>query len=81
MLVTVEGTDTASVVSALTRQVQTLPDELMASLTWDPGLEMASHTNFTVRADVAVDFCDPKSPWAARLPREHCECVRWPRPG
>ena len=62
-LVRVTGKDTTSVVSALIREVQRLPTGLMASLTWDRGLEMAQHRRFAVATDVAVYFCDPKSPW------------------
>ena len=62
-LVKVRGKDTATVVRALSRHVQRLPDGLMASLTWDRGLEMAQHKAFTVATDVAVYFCDPQSPW------------------
>ena len=63
MLVKVKGRDTESVVSALSRQVRTLPKELRKSLTWDRGTEMASHKDFTVATDVQVYFCDPQSPW------------------
>ena len=63
MLVHVAGKDTTSVVSALIRQVQQLPSGLMASLTWDRGMELAHHRKFTVATDVAVYFCDPQSPW------------------
>ena len=62
-LVRVTAKDTTSVVSALIREVQRLPVGLMASLTWDRGLEMAHHHRFSVATDVAVYFCDPKSPW------------------
>ena len=62
-LIKVEGKDTESVVRALTRHVQRLPEGLMASLTWDRGTEMAEHKRFTVATDVAVYFCDPQSPW------------------
>jgi IS30 family transposase len=62
-LVQVEGKDTASVVSALIREVQRLPKGLMASLTWDRGMEMAQHQLFSVVTDVQVYFCDPRSPW------------------
>lgn len=63
MLVKIDGKDTASVVSALIRQVQNLPAELCRSLTWDRGMEMARHKEFTVATDVQVYFCDPQSPW------------------
>lgn len=63
MLVKVEAKDTASVVSALSRQVRKLPTRLRKSLTWDQGYELASHKQFTVATDVAVYFCDPRSPW------------------
>lgn len=63
MLVKVEAKDTTSVVSALSRQVRRLPARLRKSLTWDRGYELASHKQFTVATDVAVYFCDPRSPW------------------
>lgn len=62
-LVKVSSKETETVVRALTRHVQRLPDGLMASLTWDRGLEMAQHKRFTIATDVAVYFCDPQSPW------------------
>jgi len=63
MLVKVDGKDTKTVVDALTAQVQTLPAQLRATLTWDRGMELAEHKRFTVATDVAVYFCDPRSPW------------------
>lgn len=63
MLVHVEGKDSDSVVKALVRQVQQLPQGLMASLTWDRGMELAQHKRFSVATDVDVYFCDPQSPW------------------
>ena len=62
-LVKVPSKDAITVVRALTRHVQRLPDGLMESLTWDRGLEMAHHKRFTIATDVAVYFCDPQSPW------------------
>ncbi len=63
MLVKVKGKDTASVVTALTKQVRKLPAALRRSLTWDRGMELAEHKRFTVATDVQVYFCDPQSPW------------------
>jgi IS30 family transposase len=63
MLVKVSGKDTATVVAALSQHVRQLPATLRRSLTWDRGLEMAQHKNFTMATDVQVYFCDPQSPW------------------
>ena len=63
MLVKVPGKDTEAVVQALSRHVCKLPATLRRSLTWDRGLEMARHKEFTVATNVKVYFCDPQSPW------------------
>jgi len=63
LLVKVDGKDTVSVVGALTRQVSHLPDQLLRSLTWDRGLELAAHKQFTIATDAQVYFADPRSPW------------------
>jgi len=63
ILIAVDGKDTRSVTSALSREVSRLPQQLRGSLTWDRGLEMAEHARFTVATDVKVYFCDPRSPW------------------
>jgi IS30 family transposase len=63
MLVKVDGKDTDSVVGALTRQVKQLPNELLRSLTWDRGTELAAHRQFTIATDAQVYFCEPSSPW------------------
>jgi IS30 family transposase len=62
-LVKVRSKDTTAVVAALSRQIRRLPTSLRRSLTWDRGLEMAKHKNFTVATNVKVYFCDPHSPW------------------
>jgi len=59
----VPSKDTAAVVTALSRHIRKLPATLRRSLTWDRGLEMAKHKDFTVATDVQVYFCDPQSPW------------------
>jgi IS30 family transposase len=63
MLLKVPSKDTAVVVAALSQHVRKLPATLRRSLTWDRGLEMAKHKDFTVATDVKVYFCDPQSPW------------------
>jgi len=63
MLIKVPSKDTVTVVAALSQHVRKLPATLRRSLTWDRGLEMAKHKDFTVATDVKVYFCDPQSPW------------------
>ncbi len=63
LLVKVPGKGSTGVVDALAAQVQTLPRQLWASLTWDRGVEFAAHRRFSIATDVAVYFCDPRSPW------------------
>lgn len=63
MLVGVTDKSTVSVVEALGNQVRELPRAMMDTLTWDRGMEMADHKQFTIATDVAVYFCDPRSPW------------------
>jgi len=63
MLARVSNKDTATVVSALTRQVQHLPRELRRSLTWDRGKELADHKRLALATDLDIYFCDPNSPW------------------
>lgn len=63
MLVKVTGKDTVSVVSAISRKMRSLPAQLRQSLTWDRGMELAKHKEFTVATKIKVYFCDPQSPW------------------
>jgi len=63
VLVRLPNKETATVVRALAKRVQRLPQGLMTSLTWDRGTELANHRAFTVATNVAVYFCDPQSPW------------------
>jgi len=63
MLIKVPSKETETVVAALSQQVRKLPATLKRSLTWDRGLEMAKHKDFTVATNVQVYFCDPQSPW------------------
>ncbi len=58
-----DGHDATRVRDAMITTIQTLPDQLRRSLTWDRGNEMARHTEITLATDMAIYFCDPHSPW------------------
>lgn len=57
------GKDATSVNNALIEKFKALPDVLCQSLTWDRGMELAKHIEFTKATGVPVYFCDPQSPW------------------
>src|SRR3954451_11565081 len=58
-----DGYKPEHVAPALARKVQTLPDALRRSLTWDQGPEMRDWKQVRVDAGIDVFFCDPHSPW------------------
>ena len=57
------GRKADQVCDALTRRIQSLPDQAMRTLTWDQGREMARHQRLTPGAGVEVFFAHPHSPW------------------
>lgn len=54
---------TELVTTRLAEMAESIPSALMRTVTWDQGMEMASHISFTERTGVKVYFCDPHSPW------------------
>ena len=63
MLIKVEHRSADHVADRIAEAMCRLPAELARSLTWDQGVELASHARFTVETGVPVFFCDPHSPW------------------
>jgi IS30 family transposase len=51
------------VAPALAAKIQTLPEALRRSLTWDQGPEMRDWKQVRIDAGIDVYFCDPHAPW------------------
>jgi IS30 family transposase len=64
MLVHLPGRhDAETVRDGLIATITGLPEHLKQSLTWDQGVEMARHHEFSAATGMQVYFCDPHSPW------------------
>lgn len=63
IILKLRGKDATSVNDALIEKFRTVPPQLRQSLTWDRGMELAKHAEFTASTGMPVYFCDPQSPW------------------
>jgi IS30 family transposase len=63
LILKLAGKDAQSVNNALVEAFVRLPASMKKSLTWDRGMELAKHADFTRRTNIPVYFCDPQSPW------------------
>jgi transposase, IS30 family len=57
------GNNAEDVRDAMIETIQSLPQQLRRSLTWDQGKEMAHHRSISLATDLDIYFCDPHSPW------------------
>jgi IS30 family transposase len=55
--------DATTTCDGLVTTVRNMPSELIKTLTWDQGTEMAGHAAFTLATTVEVYFAHPHSPW------------------
>lgn len=64
MLLHLPGDHTArTVAGAMIAAMNTLPEQLRRSVTWDQGAEMSRHQEITMATGMPIYFCDPHSPW------------------
>jgi IS30 family transposase len=58
-----DGYKPEQVAPALAAKIQTLPETVRRSLTWDQGPEMRDWEQVAIAADIEIFFCDPHKPW------------------
>ena len=58
-----DGYAPEQVAPALAAKIQTLPEAVRRSLTWDQGPEMRDWKQVKFAADIEIFFCDPHKPW------------------
>jgi transposase, IS30 family len=58
-----DGYKPEQVAPALAAKIQTLPETLRRSLTWDQGPELRDWKQLSIAADIDIYFCDPHAPW------------------
>lgn len=63
MIIPVPARDAVTVAAAYAAALQSLPVDLVKTLTYDQGKEMARHKKFTIDTGIAVYFAHPASPW------------------
>lgn len=65
------------VCAALAAKVQTLPEAVRLSLTWDQCPEMRDWKQVYVAADIDIFFCDPHAPWQRAINENTNGLLRW----
>lgn len=63
ILVQVESKQAEHVAERFAKELESLPDQMKLTLTYDRGSEMARHKLFTEETTMKVYFADPQSPW------------------
>ena len=63
ILVPVASKQAEHVAERFAEEMQSLPEQMKLTLTYDRGSEMARHKLFTERTRMQVYFADPQSPW------------------
>jgi IS30 family transposase len=58
-----DGRDARLAGQAMRQAITALPADLARTVTWDQGIEMSYHADFTTATGIPVYFCDPHAPW------------------
>ena len=63
ILVQLDNAKADTVCDGFARELQNVPSDLLKSITYDQGREMAQHEQLAATLNLAVYFCDPHAPW------------------
>ena len=63
ILVQLDNAKADTVYEGFARELQNVPPDLLKSITYDQGREMAYHEQLAMSLNLAVYFCDPHAPW------------------
>jgi IS30 family transposase len=63
ILVQLDNAKADTVCEGFARELQNVPPDLLKSITYDQGREMAHHEQLAMNLNLAVYFCDPHAPW------------------
>ena len=63
LVLPIKDATSGTVITAVAQAFARLPDTMRKSLTWDRGVEMTRHTEFTDVTGIPVYFCEAYCPW------------------
>jgi IS30 family transposase len=63
MLVKLDGATAEDILQGFKRRLQSVPESLRKTLTYDQGREMSKHQSLSAALNIDIFFCDPRSPW------------------
>jgi transposase, IS30 family len=63
MLVKLDGATAEDILHGFKRRLQSVPESLRKTMTYDQGREMSKHQTLSAELNMDIFFCDPRSPW------------------
>jgi IS30 family transposase len=63
MLVKLDGATAEDILHGFKRRLQSIPESLRKTMTYDQGREMSKHQTLSAELNMDIYFCDPRSPW------------------
>src|SRR3990167_4729524 len=63
MLVKLDSATAEDILQGFKRRLQTVPESLRKTMTYDQGREMSKHQDLSAALKMDIYFCDPRSPW------------------